>query len=84
MSGALIIATASLAGVVVLATVSLAALVLNLNRGLRRDFEWRFDAIEKRFDGVDKRFDAIETRLDAIDKAHRRSGKACQRHRNSP
>ena len=75
MGSALIIATASLTGVVVLATLALATLLLNLNRGLRRDFEWRFDAIEERFDGndkhfdgIDKRFDTIGTRLDGLEK----------------
>ena len=68
MGSALIIATASLTGVVVLATLALATLLLNLNRGLRRDLEWRFDAIDKRFDGIDKRFDAIERRFDAIER----------------
>ena len=58
MGSALIIATASLTGVVVLATLALATLLLNLNRGLRRDFEWRFEAIDKRFDGIERRLDS--------------------------
>lgn len=70
MSGAPIIATASLAGVVVLATLSLAALVLNLNRGLRRDFEWRFDAIETRLDAIEKRISATGGRRDVAGCAH--------------
>ena len=58
MGSALIIATASLTGVVVLATLALATLLLNLNRGLRSDFEWRFEAIDKRFDAIERRLDS--------------------------
>ena len=65
MGSALIIATASLACVVVLAALALAALLLHLNRGLRRDFEWRFEAIEARLDGLGKRLDAIAGRRTA-------------------
>lgn len=35
---------------------------------LRRDFETRFDAVDKRFDAVDKRFEQVDKRFVAVDR----------------
>ena len=69
MGSARLIATAGLAGVVVLATAAPAALLVNLNRGPRRGFEWRFEAVAKHFGGFGTRLDAIEARRGVTERA---------------
>ena len=62
MSGARIYRHGQSSGVVAFAPIARAARGLDPDRGLRRDFEWRSEAI-------DERFDAIATRLGTVERA---------------